>query len=406
MNWTGVTASLLVAVAPTASRCDPAGPSAAPDDTPSAQESPPLSQGVSAAASPTPPQSAQAPENSAAPMPDPEPAPGTPPQGPPQGIDAILPASEATLQTFPPGGGAQSGPGADSNGPVGNGSFVGGAYDGTAVGYDAAAYDDADPSALTDFRGALDPYGTWSDDPTLGTVWAPSPDAVGPDFRPYLTDGHWTYDTDWIWVSDYVWGWVPFHYGRWIFLRGRGWSWIPGRSYHGAWVLWSVNAAVSLVGWAPTPPPFIWVHGVAVTWQGPLPGAAWAFCPPAAIFAPVLTGRVVAGAAAAPIAARMHLSGAAAAATPIAGPTPERLGFSPAQIPRLAGPAAVGVAHALQLSRPSTAAMALGAHPPTRMMSPALPAGMASTALGAGGPGFQNATPTGGAGAHGGGRRR
>jgi len=61
---------------------------------------------------------------------------------------------------------------------------------------------DASPSALTDFRAALDPYGSWVEDPNNGTVWVPSPDVVGDDFAPYSTAGHWAYDDDYLWVSD------------------------------------------------------------------------------------------------------------------------------------------------------------------------------------------------------------
>ena len=95
-----------------------------------------------------------------------------------------------------------------------------------AIGADDDSYDDNDPSALSDFRPVLQPYGTWVDDPTYGTVWVPSPDTVGPDFQPYVSSGHWAYDNDYVWVSDYPWGWAPFHYGRWVTVEGRGWSWI------------------------------------------------------------------------------------------------------------------------------------------------------------------------------------
>jgi hypothetical protein len=97
-------------------------------------------------------------------------------------------------------------------------------------------YDDTDPSALTDFRGALDPYGSWGQDPTYGTVWVPSQSVVGDDFTPYVTAGHWVYDDDYTWVSDYDWGWVPFHYGRWVYGPSFGWGWVPGRRYAPAWV--------------------------------------------------------------------------------------------------------------------------------------------------------------------------
>ena len=67
-----------------------------------------------------------------------------------------------------------------------------------------------------------DPFGTWIADPTYGTVWIPAPNAVGPGFQPYVTNGHWTYGSDgWTWVSDFPWGWVTFHYGRWARINDR-----------------------------------------------------------------------------------------------------------------------------------------------------------------------------------------
>src|ERR1035441_2081240 len=94
------------------------------------------------------------------------------------------------------------------------------------IGVDGDQYSDTDPSALTDFRAPLDPYGVWVDDPNYGTIWVPNSDAVGADFTPYVSGGHWTYDDDdWVWVSDYPWGWAPFHYGRWVAIDGRGWGW-------------------------------------------------------------------------------------------------------------------------------------------------------------------------------------
>lgn len=127
-------------------------------------------------------------------------------------------------------------------------------------------YADTDPSALIDFQAVLDPYGSWVDDPTYGTVWVPSPDEVGYDFVPYQTAGHWAYDgTDYVWVSDYPWGWVPFHYGRWVFSDDFGWVWVPGRAYAPAWVDWRVGYDDwSYVGWAPTPPDYGWFGGAAI----------------------------------------------------------------------------------------------------------------------------------------------
>src|SRR5579859_6476331 len=133
------------------------------------------------------------------------------------------------------------------------------------IGVDADAYADTDPSALTDYRATLEPYGTWVDDPDYGTIWVPNQDAVGADFVPYVSAGHWVYDDDYVWVSDYEWGWVPFHYGRWVWVGGRRWAWVPGRVYAGAWVDWRVgDDEWAYVGWAPMPPLWIWRGGVAV----------------------------------------------------------------------------------------------------------------------------------------------
>jgi hypothetical protein len=126
---------------------------------------------------------------------------------------------------------------------------------------------DTDPSALPQFQKPLEPYGTWVDDPTYGTVWVPNAEAVGPDFAPYETAGHWalTEDDQWTWVSDYPWGWAPFHYGRWLWIDGRGWAWIPGGVYAPAWVVWRTGVYdEAYVGWAPMPPVWCWRGGVAV----------------------------------------------------------------------------------------------------------------------------------------------
>src|SRR5262249_50871646 len=113
------------------------------------------------------------------------------------------------------------------------------------IGADGDEYSDTDPSALTDFKPALDGHGAWVEDASYGTVWVPATEEVGADFQPYVTAGHWTYSegTDYVWVSDYSWGWGPFHYGRWVLLPGHGWAWIPGRHYAGAWVTWRVGPA-------------------------------------------------------------------------------------------------------------------------------------------------------------------
>ena len=149
-------------------------------------------------------------------------------------------------------------------------------------------YADTDPSALTDFDPALQPYGRWRDDPTYGRVWVPDAGVVGPDFAPYVTSGHWalTADDQWIWVSDYPFGWVVFHYGRWVWIDTVGWAWIPGRQYAHAWVVWRVpEPGYYYVGWSPMPPDYIWVNGVAVG-VGFGVYYTWVFCPSAYVYHP------------------------------------------------------------------------------------------------------------------------
>jgi len=103
----------------------------------------------------------------------------------------------------------------------------------------------------------LDPYGNWVEDEKYGTVWVPNRDAVGEDFAPYVSAGHWalTEDGDWSWQSDYPFGGVVFHYGRWVWVPGTGWAWVAGRRYANAWVSWRVPTDnYAYVGWAPMPP--------------------------------------------------------------------------------------------------------------------------------------------------------
>jgi hypothetical protein len=236
----------------------------------------------------------------------------------------------------------------------------------------ADAYEDSDPSSLSDFRTTLDPYGSWVDDSAYGTVWVPATTAVGADFVPYSTAGHWVYDDDWVWVSDYSWGWAPFHYGRWVWIDGRGWAWIPGRVYRGAWVEWGVDDGYTYVGWYPAPPAFLWFGGVAVGysfWVGP----RWVYCPHGEVFSPVVGQRVVMGAAAAPIAQGVRPIAVAAPGV-AAAPSPHRLGYSAAQIPHATGSAAMGVARAQQFARPSTA-QTLGARPPSHVVTASAPVG-------------------------------
>jgi hypothetical protein len=100
------------------------------------------------------------------------------------------------------------------------------------------------------FYDALSPYGQWIDYPQYGYVWMPN---VGPDFKPYATNGNWVYtDGGWTWASNYPWGWATFHYGRWFFEDGYGWMWIPGDEWAPAWVSW--RQSPGYYGWAPLGP--------------------------------------------------------------------------------------------------------------------------------------------------------
>lgn len=259
------------------------------------------------------------------------------------------------------------------------------------IGADADDYVDTDPSALTEFRATLDPYGTWYEDASYGTVWLPSPTVVGADFAPYVTAGHWTYADDYTWVSDYDWGWAPFHYGRWVYITGRGWAWIPGRRYAGAWVSWRVgNAGYGYVGWGPLAPTWYWRSGVAVglTYYPPTP---YTFCSTGDLFHPVVSGRVVAGPAVQTIAngTRVWTPAAPAVtgrtpATPgvgvqqpgpggrmLLGPPPATLGIQPQAV--LPPPSSDrGLLRAQAFSRPATA-VAAGGHAPQVFAGPRAP---------------------------------
>ena len=103
------------------------------------------------------------------------------------------------------------------------------------------------------FYDELSPYGSWIDYPEYGYVWRPD---MGPDFRPYSTNGHWVWsdEYEWMWVSDYSWGWAPFHYGRWFYDDYYGWLWIPGYDWSPAWVCW--RSGGDYYGWAPLGPQF------------------------------------------------------------------------------------------------------------------------------------------------------
>jgi len=260
-----------------------------------------------------------------------------------------------------------------------------------AVGDVDNEYTDTDPSALTEFRPALEGHGQWVDDPAYGTLWVPASTEVGTDFVPYTTGGHWTYDdaTNYVWVSDYSWGWAPFHYGRWVHVSHHGWAWIPGRTYAGAWVVWrSGDADYGYVGWAPAGPDWYWYNGYAVGWTfGYTP--FYSYCHRDHFYNPYVGGHVVRGgdprgrdleahtrpyAPARPgvgpggggrVAAAPSVGGGGrVAATPRVGPSPGELGIrSENVVPPPRGNA--GLQRALTLAAPQTA-VAAGAIAPVQ----------------------------------------
>jgi hypothetical protein len=231
-------------------------------------------------------------------------------------------------------------------------------------------YADTDPSALSDFRSTLDPYGSWREDPNYGTVWVPSGSVVGSDFVPYQTAGHWVYDDDYVWVSDYSWGWAPFHYGRWVYAGGYGWEWIPGRTYAGAWVSWRYGwGDWGYVGWAPLGPTWGWFGGYAVGY-GFVVREPYVFCGTGELFAPNVGARVVAGGAVATVAAHTQpwtgatpsVGGRVAAHPTVGGPPPSAINIPASNIAHGAATQR-SVAQARAFARPSTA-MTLGARAP------------------------------------------
>lgn len=154
--------------------------------------------------------------------------------------------------------------------------------------------EDNDPRALTAFKARLDPYGSWVEDEKYGTVWVPSRAIVGESFAPYVSSGRWALDTgnNWVWVSDFSFGDIVFHYGRWVWTA-YGWAWIPGYQYAPAWVTWRTPTSnYHYVGWAPSPPSYIWMGGYARPWSYPW-SYYWVFCPSAFLFAPYPYGYIV-----------------------------------------------------------------------------------------------------------------
>ena len=233
-------------------------------------------------------------------------------------------------------------------------------------------YADTDPSALSDFRETLSPYGQWVDDPTYGTIWVPSAGVVGNDFTPYQTAGQWGYDDNqYVWMSDYSWGWAPFHYGRWAYTGGYGWGWIPGRTYAGAWVSWRTGGAgYGYVGWAPMGPTWGWRNGAAVGF-GFATRSPYTFCPTGSVFGRGMQSSVVRGPQVGTIAANTRTYTAAApsahtvAHPTVNGPSPSSLGITSNQVTHASATpiASAQLARAQQFSRPSTA-VAAGGHAP------------------------------------------
>jgi uncharacterized protein DUF6600 len=301
-----------------------------------------------------------------APAPQQSPAAWAPGSGPP---GAPPPTGDAPGYGPPPAPPyAVGAPGTDSappppdqapGGPVGDGAD------------EQGGYADTDPSALSDFRSTLDPYGNWVDDPTYGTVWSPSPSVVGPDFSPYVSAGHWAYDDDYVWVSDYDWGWAPFHYGRWVYAGPMGWEWIPGRTYAGAWVSWRYGVGDwGFVGWAPLGPTWCWRGGVAVG-VGFVPRAPYSFVGTHDLFGQAVARRLVTGPQVGVVATHTQpfvpssprVGSSIGLRYAVGGPSLGALGLSPSTAVRVSATSDRGLAQARAYARPNTA-VALGARGP------------------------------------------
>ena len=114
----------------------------------------------------------------------------------------------------------------------------------------------------------LDPYGTWSQDPTYGAVWFPTVTVT--NWAPYRY-GHWAWIAPWgwTWIDDAPWGFAPFHYGRWTMIGNR-WAWVPGR--FAARPVYA-PALVVFLGGGETQ--FAFGGGPAVGWYPLAPGEAW-----------------------------------------------------------------------------------------------------------------------------------
>lgn len=117
----------------------------------------------------------------------------------------------------------------------------------------------------------LDDYGSWSQEPTYGSVWYPTTVDVG--WTPYRY-GRWSWvdPWGWSWIDSSPWGFAPFHYGRWAYIGNR-WGWCPG-AYRarpiyapalvafvggGGWGGVSIGIGTAPVGWFPLGPRDVYV---------------------------------------------------------------------------------------------------------------------------------------------------
>ncbi len=171
-----------------------------------------------------------------------------------------------------------------SDQPVPNASERDGGEDDEAALEEEADDAESQRRAVHEFSPHLAAYGYWVEDPTYGRVWVPTRSAVGPDFQPYVSAGHWelTPEDDWLWESDYPFGWVTFHYGRWVWGSNASWAWVPGYRYAPAWVDFRIGSS-GYVGWGPAPAYSVWRNGVFVSvgLRHPVP---YIFCPSTYVF--------------------------------------------------------------------------------------------------------------------------
>jgi hypothetical protein len=89
------------------------------------------------------------------------------------------------------------------------------------INYATPQYVTADVTGYED----LNAYGSWTNDPQYGEVWAPN--APPPGWAPY-NSGYWSYvgPWGWTWIDSQPWGYAPYHYGRWA-QRADRWYWVP-----------------------------------------------------------------------------------------------------------------------------------------------------------------------------------